>query len=74
MSTERGNVKKKGAPAHQNKTAFHHNKNSRLTKKVPFLAFLNLIVARIADSRASEPGPLRKMPRDYRVEEEIQEV
>lgn len=34
MSTERGNVKKKGAPAHQNKTAFRHNKNSKLTKKI----------------------------------------
>jgi hypothetical protein len=33
MSTERGNIKKKG-PRHQNATKFKHNKNSKKTKKI----------------------------------------
>lgn len=33
MTTRKGNPKK-GAPKYQNRTAFKHNKNSKLTKKI----------------------------------------
>ena len=34
MSSQKGNAEKKGAPAHQNKYAFKHNKGSKLTEKI----------------------------------------
>ncbi len=50
MSSQKGNVSKSGPPAHQNRTAFHHNKNSKLTKKVrpPMEASLMLTPPQIA--------------------------